>query len=113
MYYCYCTTYLAIDTYIYCIYIFDMTLNPSKKLVSIYFEELQYMAFQHLAEKQHRKTADLIREAMDTYLKNQKKNDSFDDWKPFSVGSLKPGAKDWIAKDYQDELLDESCDSNW
>lgn len=89
-----------------------MAPNPSKKLVSIYFEELQYMAFQHLAEKQQRKTADLIREAMDMYLKNQKKNDSFDDWKPFSVGSLKADAKDWLSKDYQDELLDESYDGN-
>lgn len=85
-----------------------MIAIPSKKLVSIYFEELQYMSFQRLAEQQHRKTADLIREAMDMYLKAQKKNDSFDDWQPLSVGGLKPEAKDWISKDYQDEMLSTS-----
>lgn len=86
-----------------------MVALQTKKLVSIYFEELQYMAFQHLAKQQQRKTADLIREAMDMYLKSQKKNDSFDDWEPMSVGSLKENA-DWISKDYQDEMLGSSYD---
>ena len=35
------------------------------------------------------------------------KKDSFDDWKPLDLGGLKPGTKDWITKDYQDEILDE------
>lgn len=81
---------------------------PQRKLVSVYFDELQYLAFQHLSKVQERNTADLIREAMDMYLKSQKKNDSFDDWEPMSVGGLKEGASDWIDKDYQDEMLDGS-----
>lgn len=86
-----------------------MVALQAKKLVSVYFDELQYMNFQYLAQKQQRKTADLIREAMDMYLKSQKKNDSFDDWEPVSVGGLKENA-DWISKDYQDEMLGGSYD---
>lgn len=86
-----------------------MAALQTKKLVSVYFEELQYMAFQHLAKQQQRKTADLIREAMDMYLKSQKKNDSFDDWEPMSVGGLKANA-DWLTKDFQDEMLGGSYD---
>lgn len=84
--------------------------NSNKKLVSIYFEELQYMAFQMLSKQKNCSASDLIREAMDSYLKNQKKNDSFDDWEPLSAGGLKEGAEDWINKDYQDEMLGDSYD---
>lgn len=84
----------------------------NKKLVSIYFEELQYMVFQNLAKQQNRNTADLIRDAMDDYLKSQKKRTSFEDWSPLSVGGLKDESSDWISKDYQDEMLGGSYDWN-
>lgn len=86
--------------------------TTNKKLVSIYFEELQYMAFQNLAKQQNRNTADLIRDAMDDYLKSQKKRTSFEDWSPLSVGGLKDESSDWISKDYQDEMLGGSYDWN-
>lgn len=70
------------------------------------------MAFQNLAKQQNRNTADLIRDAMDDYLKSQKKRTSFDDWKPLSVGGLKDDDSDWISKDYQDEMLGDSYDRN-
>ena len=45
-----------------------------------------------------------------------KKNDSFDDWKPLSVGGLKCDLNgvdsDWVNKDYQDEMLGGSYDWN-
>ena len=84
----------------------------NKKLVSIYFDELQYMAFQQLSKQQNCNTADLIRAAMDLYLNTQKKRDSFDDWEPLSVGGLKNKKSDWINKDYQDEMLSGSYDWN-
>lgn len=91
-----------------------MAVALNKKLVSIYFEELQYMLFQHLAKQQNCSTADVIREAMDMYLESvkSKKNNSFDDWEPLSVGGLKEGASDWGNKDYQDEMLGGSYDWN-
>ena len=91
-----------------------MAATLNKKLVSIYFEEIQYMMFQHLAKQQNCNTADVIREAMDMYLESvkNKNNDSFDDWKPLSVGGLKDGHSDWVNKDYQDEMLGGSYDWN-
>ena len=45
---------------------------------------------------------------IDNNLKNQfHDKNSFNDWKPLNLGGLKPGAKDWITKDYQEEILDE------
>lgn len=75
-----------------------------KKLVSIYLDELQYMAFQHMSKQQNCNTADLIRKAMDSYLETQKKSNSLDDWQPLSVGGLKAEAPDWISSDIQDEM---------
>ena len=37
-------------------------------------------------------------------IKNQNSEESFDSWKPISLGGLKKGAKDWLSKDYQDEV---------
>ena len=43
---------------------------------------------------------------MDEYLENHiATKKSFSVWKPVSLGGLKDGAKDWISKDYQDEML--------
>jgi len=82
----------------------------NRKLVSVYFDELQYLAFQYLSRQRKCNTADLIRDAMDSYLKSQKKkNDSFDDWQPLSVGGLKENG-DWLDKNYQEEMLDGAYD---
>ena len=37
-------------------------------------------------------------------INNQISEKSFDSWKPISLGGLKKGAKDWLSKDYQDEV---------
>ena len=86
-----------------CIYIKIMAL-AQKKLVSVYLDELQYMAFQHMSKQQNCNTADLIRKAMDSYLETQKKSNSLDDWQPLSVGGLKAEAPDWKSSNIQDEM---------
>ena len=81
---------------------------PKMKPVTIYFQDLKYLMYQKLAMEQNRKAAELIRDAMDEYLENHShKRTSFDDWKPISLGKMKPGAKDWITKDYIDEMITE------
>jgi len=88
-----------------------MTQILNKKLVSVYLEELQYMLFQQMAKQQNCNTADLIRDAMDSYIKQKKKkNVAFEDWAPVSLGGIKAGASDWNTKDYQDEMLGDSYD---
>lgn len=82
-----------------------MAVSLKKKLVTIYFQELKYLMFQQLAKEQNRKTAELVRDAMDEYLENHVTKKSFSVWEPVSLGGLKTGAKDWISKDYQDEML--------
>lgn len=85
------------------IYIKIMAL-AQKKLVSVYLDELQYMAFQRMSKQQNCNTADLIRKAMDSYLASSKKSDSLDDWQPLSVGGLLSDAPDWKSSDIQDEM---------
>ena len=86
----------------------SMNALPKMKPVTIYFQELKYLMYQKLATEQNRKAAELIRDAMDEYLDNHSnKKSSFDDWKPLNLGGLKPGAKDWITKDYIDEMIGE------
>ena len=83
-----------------------MAVSLKKKLVTIYFQELKYLMFQQMAKEQNRKTAELVRDAMDEYLENHSgAKKSFAVWEPVSLGGLKDGAKDWISKDYQDEML--------
>ena len=45
-----------------------MAISVKKKLVTIYFQELKYLMFQQMAKEQNRKTAELVRDAMDEYL---------------------------------------------
>ena len=85
-----------------------MNTLPKMKPVTIYFQDLKYLMYQKLAAEQNRKAAELIRDAMDEYLdRHLHKKSSFRDWKPVSLGGLKPGAKDWITKDYIDEMVRE------
>lgn len=83
-----------------------MAISVKKKLVTIYFQELKYLMFQQMAKEQNRKTAELVRDAMDEYIENHSgAKKSFTAWKPVSLGGLKAGAADWASKDYQDEML--------
>ena len=83
-----------------------MSVSLKKKLVTIYFQELKYLMFQQMAKEQNRKTAELVRDAMDEYLeKHSGAKKSFAAWEPVSLGGLKAGAADWASKDYQDEML--------
>lgn len=84
-----------------------MSVTYQMKPVTIYFQELQYLMYQHLAQQEGRKAAELIREAMSEYLqkKEQEKKKSHSEWHPVSLGGLKAGG-DWLNKDYQGEMLE-------
>ena len=84
-------------------------VTPKMKPVTVYLQEIKYLLFQEMAKNENKKAAELVRDAMDEYIQNhsaQKK--SFDSWKPLSLGGLKTGAKDWLSKDYQEEMLGSS-----
>ena len=90
-------------------YILHMAISLKKKPVTIYLQEIKYLMFQKMAKEENRKAAELVRDAMDEYIQNHtapKKN--LDSWEPLSLGGLKKGARDWLSKDYQDELLGSS-----
>jgi hypothetical protein len=87
-------------------YIIDMAISMKKKPVTVYLQEIKYLIFQQMAADQNRKAAELVREAMDEYIQNHaNKKKSLNEWKPVSLGGIKTGSKDWISKDYQNELL--------
>ena len=87
-------------------YIIYMAIVLKKKPVTIYLQELKYLMFQQMAKDQNRKAAELVRDAMDEYIQNHSVSKAtFDSWKPVSLGGLKDGAKDWLSKDYQNEML--------
>ena len=87
-------------------YIVIMATALKKKPVTIYLQELKYLMFQQMAKEQNRKAAELVRDAMDEYIQNHSvSKETFDSWKPVSLGGLKKGSKDWLSKDYQDEML--------
>ena len=80
--------------------------NAKMKPVTIYFQEMKYLIFQEMAKTQNRKAAELVRDAMDEYIeKHSVQKKTLDSWKPVSLGGMRSDAKDWISKDYQDELL--------
>ena len=90
-------------------YILTMAVVLRKKPVTIYLQEIKYLMFQKMAKDQNRKTAELVRDAMDEYIQTHSAGKkTLDSWKPISLGGLKAGAKDWISKDYQDEMLGSS-----
>ena len=90
-------------------YILSMAVVLRKKPVTIYLQEIKYLMFQKMAKDQNRKAAELVRDAMDEYIQTHSASKkTFDSWEPLSLGGLKAGAKDWISKDYQDEMLGSS-----
>ncbi len=87
-------------------YVICMTAALKMKPVTVYFQELKYLMFQQMAKAQNRKAAELVRDAMDEYLQNHgRTKKTLDSWQPVSLGGLKQDAKDWISKDYYDEML--------
>ena len=87
-------------------YIDFMAVALKMKPVTVYFQELKYLMFQQMAKAQNRKAAELVRDAMDEYLQNHgRTKKTLDSWEPVSLGGLKQNAKDWISKDFQDEML--------
>ena len=90
-------------------YILHMAISLKKKPVTIYLQEIKYLMFQKMAKEENRKAAELVRDAMDEYIQNHTApKKSLDSWEPLSLGGLKKGARDWLSKDYQDELLGSS-----
>ena len=86
-----------------------MAVVSRKKPVTIYLQEIKYLMFHKMAKDQNRKAAELVRDAMDEYIQTHSAGKkTFDSWEPLSLGGLKAGAKDWISKDYQDEMLGSS-----
>lgn len=78
-----------------------------KKMITLYVSTMLYQDYQQQAKKTGRKTAELIRDAMEEYSQNnfhkKQKLASLD----FSKGvSLKPGAKDFLSEDWRGEILD-------
>ncbi len=77
------------------------------KTVTIYLSQMQYQKFQVQAKKQGKKTAELIREAMDYYSEthfNQKQKMSS---LSFDKGvTLATGAKDFISENWREDMLD-------
>lgn len=94
--------------YVYCVHMVAVNLNRlNMKMVTLYLSELQYQVYQKQAQKQGKKTAELIREAMDYYSEshfNQKKKLSS---LTFDRGvTLKSGATDFIKSDWRSDFLD-------
>ena len=96
-----------LDIHMIYMYIISMAVSERMKPVTVNFNELKYLMFQQMAVAQNRKAAELVREAMDEYLKNHAVNHgSLENWEPLSLGGIKAGAKDWASKDFQDEMLE-------
>lgn len=77
------------------------------KTVTIYLSQLQYQKFQVQAKKQGKKTAELIREAMDYYSEthfNQKQKMAS---LTFDKGvTLSSDAKDFLSENWREDMLD-------
>ena len=85
------------------------TYNDKKKPVTLYVSEATYDAYQAQAVKVGKKTAELIRDAMEEYAREHfKKTLTVEDLlmdKPKL--KLKAGAKDFLEDDsWKDEMLD-------
>lgn len=85
----------------------NCTYNKNMKPVTLYLAESQYQEYQMQAQKQGKKAAELIRDAMDYYSKthfNQKQKLSS---LSFDRGvKLKSGAKDFLLDNWRDDFMD-------
>lgn len=81
--------------------------NDLKKMVTLYVSSVMYQDYQLQAKKTGRKTAELIRDAMEEYSQNnfhkKQKLSSLN----FNLGvTLKSGAADFLKDDWRGEMLD-------
>jgi len=85
----------------------NLNYNDIKKMVTLYVSSVLYQDYQNQAKKTGKKTAELIRDAMEEYSKNnfhkKQKLNTLD----FSDGvKLKAGAKDFLSDSWRDDFLD-------
>ena len=78
-----------------------------KKMVTLYVSSVLYQEYQMQAKKNGKKTAELIRDAMEEYSKNnfhkKQKLSSLN----FSIGvRLRAGAKDYLNDDWRGDMMD-------
>lgn len=78
-----------------------------KKMVTLYVSSVLYQEYQMQAKKTGKKTAELIRDAMEEYSKNnfhkKQKLSSLN----FSIGvRLRAGAKDYLNDDWRGDMMD-------
>lgn len=85
----------------------NLNSNDIKKMITLYVSSVLYQDYQNQAKKSGKKTAELIRDAMEDYSKNnfhrKQKLSSLD----FSDGvRLKTGAKDFLSDSWREDFLD-------
>lgn len=74
------------------------------KPVTIYVSEVIYSLFKAEARKIDRSAAELIREAMEQYIREKSHpSRSLNEWAPLSLGKVK---KDWADGSFREEMLD-------
>ncbi len=77
------------------------------KTVTVYLSQMQYQKFQVQAKKQGKKTAELIRDAMDYYAENHFNQKQKMSSLSFDKGvKLAAGAKDFLNDDWRSDVLD-------
>ncbi len=75
------------------------------KPITFNVSEPIYHIFRSEAKKRDKKTAELIREAMELYaVEKLRTRPALDTWQPVSLGAIR---KDWIDSAYRDEMLEE------
>lgn len=84
-----------------------MISQKNMKPVTLYLSEVQYQDYQIQAQKQGKKTAELIRDAMDEYSANHFNQKQKLSSLTFDKGvQLKAGAKDFLTEDWRSDFLD-------
>lgn len=77
------------------------------KTVTIYLSQLQYQKFQVQAKKKGKKTAELIRDAMEYYCETQFDQKQSMKSLTFDKGvTLASGAKDFLTENWREEMMD-------
>ncbi|MBQ0166113.1 MAG: hypothetical protein KBT02_03260 [Treponema sp.] len=82
--------------------------KQAMKMVTLYLSDRQYQRYQMQAEKQGRKAAELIRDAMDEYEASH-----FTDRRPWSslsfdhLVSQREGAHDFLEDDWRSDCMDD------
>ena len=81
-------------------YMYNIHMKP----VTIYVSEIIYSLFKAEATKRDRTAAELIREAMELYIRERlHPSTSLAEWTPLSLGCVR---KDWADGSFREEMLD-------